>query len=46
MMDGYDLYLILEHALNLEEVIDYKKRHAVETGQAFIPVRDLYPNLT
>lgn len=44
-MNGYDLYLLLEHRLKLEEVMDLKKRHAVETGDAFIPVKDLYPNL-
>jgi hypothetical protein len=44
-MDGYDLYLLLEHALSLEDVLDRKKRKAAETGAAFVPVRTLYPNL-
>lgn len=41
-MDGFDLYLLLEHGIDLEEVIDRKKRHAAETGQAFVSIRDLY----
>jgi hypothetical protein len=44
-MDGYDLYLLLEHGLSLEDVLDRKKRKAAETGAAFVPVRMLYPNL-
>lgn len=41
-MNGLDLFLILHHRLALEEVLDRKKRHAAETGAAFIEVRDLY----
>jgi restriction endonuclease len=44
-MDGYDLYLLLEHGLSLEDVLDRKKRKAAETGAAFVPVRTLYANL-
>ena len=41
-MNGYDLHLLLEHGLNLAEVLDPKKRCAVETGRAFVEVRELY----
>jgi len=44
-MNGYDLYLLLQHALDLQEVLDLKKRHAAETGSAFVMVKDLYPSL-
>ncbi|WP_157644517.1 restriction endonuclease [Bradyrhizobium sp. WSM2793] len=44
-MDGYDIFLLLEHGLWLEEVLDRKKRRAAETGEAFVQVRTLYPNL-
>jgi len=44
-MDGFDLYLLLSHGLTLEEVIDRKKRHAAETGAAFISTKELYPDL-
>jgi len=45
-MDGYDLYLMLQHALDFEEVLDLKKRHAAETGSAFVMIKDLYPSLS
>lgn len=41
-MNGYDLFLLLEHRLDLEEVLDRKKRHAVETGGAFVQITGLY----
>jgi hypothetical protein len=44
-MDGYDISMLLEHGLWLEDVLDRKKRRAVETGEAFVHVRNLYPNL-
>ncbi|WP_376988342.1 restriction endonuclease [Bosea sp. R86505] len=44
-MNGFDLYLLLKHRLNLEEVLDLKKRHAAETGAAFVSVDKLYPSL-
>jgi hypothetical protein len=44
-MDGYDIFLLLEHRLWLEDVLDLKKRRAVETGEAFVQVRTLYPHL-
>lgn len=44
-MNGYDLYLLLKHRLDLAEVLDLKKRHAAETGAAFISVDKLYPSL-
>jgi hypothetical protein len=44
-MDGYDISMLLEHGLWLEDVLDRKKRRAVETGEAFVHVRNLYPHL-
>ena len=40
--DGGDLSQILMGGLNLVEVIQKKKRRAAETGNAFVPVRDLF----
>jgi hypothetical protein len=44
-MDGYDISMLLEHGLWLEDVLDRKKRRAVETGEAFVHIRTLYPHL-
>jgi hypothetical protein len=44
-MDGFDISMLLEHGLWLEDVLDRKKRRAVETGEAFVHIRTLYPNL-
>lgn len=41
-MDGLDLHQILSGGLNLVDVIQKKKRRAAETGNAFVPVRDLF----
>ena len=45
-MDGLDLTQILSGSLSLLEVIQRKKRRAVETGHAFVPVRDLFFSVT
>jgi hypothetical protein len=45
-MDGLDLAQILSGSLSLLEVIQRKKRRAVETGHAFVPVRDLFFSVT
>lgn len=45
-MDGFDLYCILQHGLNLIEVINQKMRRAGETNDAFASVRELYPEKT
>ena len=42
-MDGLDLYETLDRRLSLEDVIARKVRRAAESGQPFVPVRDLYP---
>lgn len=42
-MDGFDLYCILSHSLNLAEVVSRKMRRAGETNEAFVSVRDLFP---
>jgi hypothetical protein len=42
-MDGLDLYETLDRMLSLAEVIARKVRRAAESGQPFVPVRDLYP---
>ena len=40
-MDGCDIHDILSRRLNFAEVLAMKVRHAAETGEAFISVRDL-----
>jgi hypothetical protein len=45
-MDGRDLAQILSGGLNLVDVIQKKKRRAAETGNAFVPVRDLFMSVT
>lgn len=41
-MDGYDMYEMLDRNIPFDQVIDKKARRAVETGQPFIRVRDLF----
>jgi len=43
-MDGFDLHCVLNHNLNLTEVVNRKMRRAGETNDAFISVRDLFPS--
>jgi hypothetical protein len=43
-MDGFDLHCVLNHHLNLSEVINRKMRRAGETNDAFVSVRDLFPS--
>jgi Restriction endonuclease len=43
-MDGFDLHCVLNHNLNLAEVVNRKMRRAGETNDAFISVRDLFPS--
>lgn len=45
-MDGLDLVQILSGGLNFIETIQRKKRRAAETGNAFVPVRDLFMSVT
>lgn len=45
-MDGLDLSQILSNNLDFIEVIKKKKRRAAETGSAFVPVRDLFSEIT
>jgi len=45
-MDGLDLYHILSGTLNLKEVLRRKVRRAAETNRVFVPVRELFPNVT
>lgn len=40
-MDGCDIHDVLSRRLNFAEVLAMKVRHAAETGEAFISVRDL-----
>lgn len=42
-MDGFDVHETLERNLPLTEVIVRKDRRAVETGNVFVRVRDLFP---
>jgi hypothetical protein len=41
-MDGLDLYETLDRMLSFADVISRKVRRAAESGQPFVPVRDLY----
>lgn len=43
-MDGFDVHCVLNHNLNLAEVVNRKMRRAGETNDAFISVRDLFPS--
>jgi hypothetical protein len=45
-MDGLDLYHILSGELDLSDVLRRKIRRAAETNRTFVPVRELFPNLT
>ena len=40
-MNGFDLHEVLSRSLDLATVIRLKERHAAETGETFIQVRDL-----
>jgi len=42
-MDGYELWQIVTHKLDLAEVLTLKTRRAAETGRAHFPIRELYP---
>lgn len=42
-MDGFDLHEMLSRHLALGEVLSRKARRAVETGNPFVRVRDLFP---
>lgn len=41
-VDGYELWQIMEHKLNLAEVLSLKTRRAAETGRAYVPIRELF----
>lgn len=41
-MDGADLVAILENRISLAEVLERKRRHAVETGNPFYSVREMH----
>jgi len=45
-MDGLDLYYILEGKLDLCSVLERKARRAAETNQAYVSVRELFPNVS
>jgi len=45
-IDGLDLHEVLSHRLDLADVLALKVRHAAETGEAFVRVRDLRIPLT
>ena len=44
LMDGLDIHDLLDRKLSLKEVISAKSRRASETGQGYVPVRDLFPS--
>jgi hypothetical protein len=41
-LDGFELWQIMTHKLDLAEVLSLKTRRAAETGRAHFPVRELY----
>lgn len=45
-LDGTDLWHVLNGDVDLRKLIDLKARRAVETGEAFIPTRELFANVT
>ena len=45
-LDGLDLYHILSGMLHLREVLRSKVRRAAETNRLFVPVRELFANVT
>lgn len=45
-MDGLDLYYVLEGKLDLYSVLERKVRRAAETNQAYVSVRELFPNVS
>lgn len=45
-MDGLDLYHVLSGKLDLREVLRRKVRRAAETNRLFVPVRELFSNVT
>ena len=45
-MDGLDLYYILEGKLDFFSVLEQKVRRAAETNQAYVSVRELFPNVS
>jgi hypothetical protein len=44
-MDAFDLYCVLAGKLDLNNVLERKVRRAAETNQAFVPVKELFPNV-
>lgn len=43
-LDGFELWQILNEKRNLTDAHALKARGAAETGSAYFPVRELYPN--
>jgi hypothetical protein len=41
--DGLDIYDALNREIPFNKVLDSKVRRAAETGESFVPVRDLFP---
>ena len=41
LMDGADLFPILDSRIGLTEVLDRKRRHAAETGSPMLHVKDM-----
>lgn len=44
LMDGQDLFFVLEDRIDLRDLLRYKKRHAAETGNSFYRVKDIIKN--
>jgi hypothetical protein len=41
-LDGLELWQLLDHKLDLADVLSLKTRRAAETGRAHVPIRELY----
>ena len=41
LMDGTDLLAVFEQRIELPDLLERKRRHAVETGSPWLPVRDV-----
>lgn len=42
-MEGRDIYEALDRNIPIDTVLERKVRHAAETGQPFVPLRELFP---
>jgi len=44
-LDGLELWQIMNQKLDLADVLALKTRRAAETGKAYVPIREIYPQI-